>query len=86
MVYKWCRFSAYHSPKLVNGKVKQLAMLLLQLPKSWGLKVWLMPRALIPLIAILADQVELVVCVHVSSFINFNKLDDTPQQVTESKR
>src|SRR6218665_1444293 len=42
-------------------RVKQLAMLLLQLSKSGGLKVWLMPCALIPLLPILADEVELVV-------------------------
>jgi len=49
-------------PKLVNGmREKQLAMLLLQLSKSGGLKIWLMSCALIPLHSILADEVELVV-------------------------
>jgi len=49
-------------PKLVNGiRVKQLAMLLLQLSKSgWGLKVWLMPCAMIPLLPMQQTKLSLL--------------------------
>jgi len=48
-------------PKLVNGTGEAVSCYY-NCPRVGGLKVWLMPCALIPLLPILADEVELVVC------------------------
>jgi len=50
-----------HVPKLVNGTDEAVSNDVITIVKECGLKVWLMPCSLIPLLPILADEVELVV-------------------------
>ena len=46
---------------MVRVKLTTVSSAVVTIVQEWGLKVWLMPYALIPLLPMLADEVELVV-------------------------